>query len=132
MSSSAPRGDVVPTSSQRNIMSELHDHDSAPKKRSRTAVACKRCKSRKQKCDGSQPTCGNCANSSSNCEYGLPQSSATKKAERYARAVQRVDELEQILAREGILESQAGGKWQPEYPVGTVSPTCHEDNLLWC
>ena len=68
------------------------------RKRSRTAVACRRCKARKQKCDGSSPTCSNCANSESTCEYDF-SISLNRNQEQYLRARRRVKELEGALAR---------------------------------
>ncbi|RFU23872.1 hypothetical protein B7463_g12469, partial [Scytalidium lignicola] len=43
-----------------------------PAKRARSAIACQRCKQRKQRCDNGFPSCGNCAGAgvSTSCFYG--------------------------------------------------------------
>lgn len=68
------------------------------RKRARTAVACRRCKTRKQKCDGSTPTCSNCATSDSICDYDF-SFSLNRSQEQYLRARRRVEELEHALGR---------------------------------
>jgi hypothetical protein len=68
------------------------------RKRSRTAVACRRCKTRKQKCDGANPKCSNCANSDSTCEYDFSPT-LNRNQEQYLRARRRVEELEGALGR---------------------------------
>ena len=68
--------------------------------RTRTTVACRRCKSRKQKCDGKTP-CSNCANSCyDGCAYDLSPT-LTRSHEQYARARRRVSDLERVLSRLG-------------------------------
>ncbi|KAI1340155.1 fungal-specific transcription factor domain-containing protein [Xylariaceae sp. FL0016] len=80
-----------------------------PPKRPRVAVACQRCKRRKQRCDGLHP-CRNCKDFQATCQY-LPSKSMSlsrdqQRAIEASQAVQavedRVAELESILAREGI------------------------------
>lgn len=71
---------------------------SKARKRARTAVACRRCKARKQKCDGSSPSCSNCTNSDSTCEYDFSLS-LNRNQEQYLRARRRVEELEGALGR---------------------------------
>jgi len=71
---------------------------SKSRKRSRTAVACRRCKIRKQKCDGLSPKCSNCANSDSTCEYDFSPT-LNRNQEQYLRARRRVEELEGALGR---------------------------------
>lgn len=71
---------------------------SKARKRARTAVACRRCKARKQKCDGSSPSCSNCTNSDSTCEYDFSLS-LNRNQEQYLRARRRVQELEGALGR---------------------------------
>lgn len=47
---------------------DLHNRRSAPKQR--ISHACDRCRSRRAKCDGSQPTCATCAAARVTCTYG--------------------------------------------------------------
>lgn len=47
---------------------DLHNRRSAPKQR--ISHACDRCRSRRAKCDGSQPTCVTCAAAHVTCTYG--------------------------------------------------------------
>lgn len=78
---------------------EQHETSSSKaRKRARTAVACRRCKARKQKCDGSNPTFSNCANSDATCEYDFSLS-LNRNQEQYLRARRRVEELEGALGR---------------------------------
>ncbi|KAI0121060.1 hypothetical protein BJ170DRAFT_646108 [Xylariales sp. AK1849] len=75
-------------------------------KRPRVAVACKRCKTRKQKCTGVHP-CSNCRDFGAICEYLPPKSVAiSREHQKSVQAVQavedRVTELESILRREGL------------------------------
>ncbi|EME42010.1 hypothetical protein DOTSEDRAFT_174788 [Dothistroma septosporum NZE10] len=69
---------------------------STHQKRTRNAIACQRCKSRKQKCSGQIPKCFSCVNSGSNCEYEVWASSAHSHM-LYQRALQRIEELESLL-----------------------------------
>jgi hypothetical protein len=71
---------------------------SKSRKRARTAVACRRCKTRKQKCDGANPKCSNCGNSDSTCEYDFSPT-LSRNQEQYLRARRRVEELEGTLGR---------------------------------
>lgn len=43
------------------------------KRRHRSAVACRRCKSRKQRCDNEFPSCSNCVCAGEHCAYGNNQ-----------------------------------------------------------
>jgi hypothetical protein len=49
------------------------DFDTPPSKLPRSAIACQRCKQRKQRCDNGFPSCGNCtgAGETANCVYGV-------------------------------------------------------------
>ncbi|KAK2039373.1 fungal-specific transcription factor domain-containing protein [Colletotrichum somersetense] len=40
-----------------------------PSRKSRVALACKRCKRRKQRCDGAHPSCNSCRKANSDCVY---------------------------------------------------------------
>lgn len=84
-----------------------------PKKRSRTPIACRRCKTRKQKCDGQHPVCTNCKNSDASCEYDVSPSLLRSRVQ-YLRAVQRVEELEGILLQAGLIENRSDGWIEPE------------------
>jgi hypothetical protein len=77
------------------------DDPSLPVKRSRVALACQRCKHRKQKCDGNHP-CSKCKAASQNCEYVVPPKPLPFGKQHYIRALeQRVAELETMLAVHG-------------------------------
>ncbi|KAL7628553.1 hypothetical protein AAE478_000068 [Parahypoxylon ruwenzoriense] len=73
-----------------------------PAKRERVALACQRCKTRKQKCDGQRPACGSCARLSLKCVYIVPLVPAAGEKKLYIKALeQRVAELESYLASLG-------------------------------
>ncbi|KAI5861689.1 fungal-specific transcription factor domain-containing protein [Durotheca rogersii] len=73
-----------------------------PAKRERVALACQRCKTRKQKCDGHRPACGSCARLSLKCVYVVPLVPAAGEKKLYIKALeQRVAELESYLASLG-------------------------------
>ncbi|KAI1846693.1 hypothetical protein JX265_009004 [Neoarthrinium moseri] len=70
-------------------------------KRDRVALACQRCKTRKQKCDGQRPACASCARLSLKC---VPLVPAAGEKKLYIKALeQRVAELESALASLGHL-----------------------------
>jgi hypothetical protein len=88
-------------------------------KRVRATLACQRCKSRKQKCDGLQPSCSNCRHGRSECHYVV--SRPVRKAEQrlYIKALEeRVAELESNLRLDGR-RSVAEDHWDnsPPRPV---------------
>lgn len=69
-----------------------------PGKRARVAVACTRCKTRKQKCDGKQPRCGNCKNITYDCEYLAPNKAPPYGKYEYVKALEaKVAELQSFL-----------------------------------
>ncbi|KAI2618408.1 fungal-specific transcription factor domain-containing protein [Hypoxylon sp. NC1633] len=73
-----------------------------PAKRERVALACQRCKTRKQKCDGQRPACGSCARLSLNCVYIVPLVPAAGEKKNYIKALEnRVAELEAYLTSIG-------------------------------
>src|SRR2546426_300804 len=88
------------------------------RKRARTAVACRRCKTRKQKCDGANPKCSNCANSDSTCEYDFSPT-LSRNQEQYLRARRRVEELESALGR--LMQTSIGTSHEPAV-TGHASP----------
>lgn len=52
---------------------DFEESERPTKRRSRSAVACQRCKSRKQRCDNEFPSCSNCLSARVSCSYGLKQ-----------------------------------------------------------
>ncbi|KAF3016104.1 hypothetical protein E8E14_002041 [Neopestalotiopsis sp. 37M] len=71
-------------------------------KRDRVALACQRCKTRKQKCDGQRPACASCARLSLKCVYVVPLVPAAGEKKLYIKALEaRVAELESVLASLG-------------------------------
>lgn len=71
-------------------------------KRHRVALACQRCKKRKQKCDGQRPACTSCERLSVKCVYIVPLVPAVGETKLYIKALeQRVAELESLLASLG-------------------------------
>jgi hypothetical protein len=119
---------------------------SKSRKRARTAVACRRCKTRKQKCDGANPRCSNCANSDSTCEYDFSPS-LNRNQEQYLRARRRVEELEGALSRfkqtthENSREPALTGHFSPTrstesshdrgtFPTQNVSPSAMSSQPL--
>ena len=59
---------LVDTGSSTLDEGDLHNRRSAPKQR--ISHACDRCRSRRAKCDGRQPTCATCAAARVTCTYG--------------------------------------------------------------
>lgn len=89
-------------------------------KRPRVALACQRCKTRKQKCDGSHP-CSKCKSSSLNCEYVIPQKPMPFGKNQYIKSLERrVAELETILATHG-LEEPSNDHWKATSPSVSTS-----------
>lgn len=73
-------------------------------KRPRVMLACQRCKTRKQKCDGGNP-CSKCRAHDHACEYVVPQKPMPFGKKQYILALERrVAELETILATHGMSE----------------------------
>ncbi|OCT44052.1 Zn2/Cys6 DNA-binding protein [Cladophialophora carrionii] len=74
-------------------------------RRARVALACQRCKTRKQKCNGKRPTCDNCSSFDVVCEYIEPPKPVSRSQDEYYKAAEdRVAELEAVLRREGIAD----------------------------
>ncbi|KUJ14911.1 uncharacterized protein LY89DRAFT_649498 [Mollisia scopiformis] len=79
--------------------------DMRPAKRSRVALACQRCKKRKQKCDGSHPTCSKCKRLGLTCEYVLPPKPMPFGRNHYVATLEkRVAELEEFLAKKDLID----------------------------
>ncbi|KAM7194167.1 Fungal specific transcription factor domain containing protein [Naviculisporaceae sp. PSN 640] len=73
-------------------------------KRPRVTLACQRCKSRKQQCDGCNP-CSKCRALNLTCEYVIPQQLMPSGENHYIRSLEhRVAELESLLSARGIQE----------------------------
>ncbi|KAI1465821.1 fungal-specific transcription factor domain-containing protein [Daldinia caldariorum] len=71
-------------------------------KRERVALACQRCKTRKQKCDGQRPACASCARLSLKCVYIVPLVPAAGEKKVYIKALEnRITELEAYLTSIG-------------------------------
>lgn len=76
-----------------------------PTRRTRVALACQRCKTRKQKCDGQRPSCSNCASFNAVCKYIKPARPLSRGQDDYYKAAEsRVAELEAILMKEKIAD----------------------------
>jgi hypothetical protein len=90
-----------------DVSADSNNNDGEPSrsgKRSRVALACTRCKTRKQKCDGAQP-CGKCTLTNNRCEYIVPQKPMPFGKNQYIKALERrVAELETVLSRQGVAE----------------------------
>ncbi|KAF2005831.1 hypothetical protein P154DRAFT_285956 [Amniculicola lignicola CBS 123094] len=89
---------------QSHFLEDGYEGSSTRGKRARVALACQRCKTRKQKCDGAQP-CAKCQTSNQHCEYVVPQKPMPFGKQQYIRALERrVAELETVLASHGMAE----------------------------
>ncbi len=107
---------------------------SRPAKRTRVALACQRCKSRKQKvcrrqrdymflefrsdvllleqCDGVRPSCEKCRRLGLTCQYVIPSARLPVGKDHYMKALEdRVAELESYLTNKG-LEDVGKDHWQ--------------------
>lgn len=96
------------------------DEESSRGKRSRVALACQRCKTRKQKCDGTQP-CGKCKANKLECEFVVPQKPMPFGKNQYIKSLERrVAELEMTLASQGMVELSSD-HWKATSPSVTTS-----------
>lgn len=97
----------TPAISTRESHGEVMGNVTRPRvaKRARVALACQRCKGRKQKCNGKRPTCDNCSSFDAVCEYIEPPKPISRTQDQYYKAAEdRVAELEAVLRREGIAD----------------------------
>jgi hypothetical protein len=97
--------------------------DVRPAKRARVALACQRCKLRKQKvrlhaffgvdfltdvsfkCDGQSPACSKCNRLGVKCDYVLPSKPMPFGKNQYVAALERrVVELEEFLKKRGLID----------------------------
>ncbi|OAP58966.1 hypothetical protein AYL99_06263 [Fonsecaea erecta] len=73
----------------------------------RVVVACQRCKSRKQKCNGEFPSCAKCASLGIACEYKIPDKPMPFGKNQYIRCLeQRIADLEAYIQQKGFHESE--------------------------
>ncbi|EXJ88994.1 hypothetical protein A1O3_02058 [Capronia epimyces CBS 606.96] len=83
-----------------------HDDDVLRPARARVAQACARCRTRKDRCDGTQPQCSNCFNASQPCLYvagtkkrGLPEGYVRGLEKLWAVMVQKIHGLDDTVRR---------------------------------
>ncbi|OAL47779.1 hypothetical protein IQ07DRAFT_681933 [Pyrenochaeta sp. DS3sAY3a] len=71
-------------------------------KRSRVALACLRCRSRKQKCDGAQDVCSTCKRLGVRCQYKAHPTPRPDQKKLYIKNLEdHIAELENLLAESG-------------------------------
>jgi hypothetical protein len=71
-------------------------------KRSRVALACLRCRSRKQKCDGAQVVCSTCKRLGVRCQYKAHPTPRPDQKKLYIKNLEdHIAELENLLAESG-------------------------------
>lgn len=105
------------------------DIDAPPAKRARSAIACQRCKQRKQRCDNGFPSCSNCtgAGEGANCMYGV--NNVIYPPEYVASLESQIVTLEQRLEAHGSdTQADIGGARQPSHssPSVNLSPNTVE------
>lgn len=78
------------------------DYDRPKAKRTRVALACLRCRSRKQKCDGAQGCCSTCRRLGLECHYRAHLTPRPDQKRVYIQALEEhIAGLEQLLAESG-------------------------------
>lgn len=100
------------------------DDEPRPGKRSRVALACQRCKTRKQKCNGANP-CSKCQALNVACEYVVPQKPMPFGKNQYIKSLERrVAELETALTKLGVSDVN-NDHWNSlkSSPVGLLAET---------
>ena len=82
------------------------DEEGSRRSRARISRACTRCRQRKDRCDGRQPECSNCANASQPCLYvtatkkrGLPEGYVRGLEKLWAVVLHKVDGLDNVVQR---------------------------------
>lgn len=103
--------------------------DAPPPKRARSAIACQRCKQRKQRCDNGFPSCGNCtgAGEGANCIYGV--NNVIYPPEYVASLESQIVRLEQRLEAhesDGQTERRATRQQSYSSPSVNLSPNTVE------
>ncbi|CAK7241613.1 MAG: hypothetical protein STHCBS139747_003079 [Sporothrix thermara] len=87
------------------------------KRRHRSAVACQRCKSRKQRCDNDFPSCSNCVSARENCMYGDSQMYPAE----YVRSLEsQIAQLKAAMAAQERNSVSAGNQQNGVGGVGDV------------
>ncbi|KAH7027251.1 fungal-specific transcription factor domain-containing protein [Microdochium trichocladiopsis] len=103
------------------------DDDSRPGKRSRVALACQRCKTRKQKCNGTNP-CAKCEALDLPCEYVVPQKPMPFGKNQYIKSLERrVAELETLLSTHGLAEPSKD-HWVPSSKASDKASSQYADD----
>lgn len=82
------------------------------KRRHRSAVACRRCKSRKQRCDNEFPSCSNCVCADEPCAYGNNQMYPAE----YVRSLE--SQIAQLKDSMAAREQDTAGNLNPPNGVG--------------
>jgi hypothetical protein len=78
------------------------EYDGPKVKRTRVALACLRCRSRKQKCDGAQDQCSTCRRLGLECHYKAHLTPRPDQKKMYIRALEdHIARLEELLAESG-------------------------------
>ncbi|ETN38617.1 uncharacterized protein HMPREF1541_06654 [Cyphellophora europaea CBS 101466] len=95
----------------------------SPAKRPRTALACQRCKSRKQKCDGQEPSCTPCLKSSKRCQYVASTVLKPTEQRTYVKTLElKVADLESRL-RDSEASARGGDdEFDESYRLSDVPP----------
>ena len=76
---------------------DISEHPFSFRKRQKVSLACDQCRTRKSKCDGAKPVCGECAqrgNSPNHCRYRLHDHPEAEHASYVQRLLSRIEELE--------------------------------------
>ncbi|KAI1774282.1 fungal-specific transcription factor domain-containing protein [Hypoxylon cercidicola] len=93
------RSQRQPSESQQRSSGEDSD---PPIKRSRVVMACVRCRSRKQKCDGALQSCSTCRRLGARCRYKPKSTPGRDEKQLYVAALEaRVAELETFISSTG-------------------------------
>ncbi|KAF5369461.1 hypothetical protein D9758_002738 [Tetrapyrgos nigripes] len=102
--------DIHSGSASRNISDSVSTKSSGSKttkpRTKKITVACNFCRSRKLKCDGGRPACGQCVKRSNSCDY-MPQNKRRGTVSR---------------RKEDDSESESGEERSPDIPEPSVSP----------
>lgn len=111
-------------------------HHVGGQRRKRVSRACDHCRKKKDRCDGSRPTCSPCRNSGSVCSYdptakkrGLPEGYVRGLEKLWALSISNIDGLERkVLTLLGIYDetSLTNQKFQSLWVDENVSDKLHE------
>lgn len=97
------------------------------KKRNRIDLACSRCRDRKVRCDGKQPSCSRCAKKLLSCEYPKREknrysSEYVKSLERQLRAVQGAGDTAALVNPPANPQSLNGKNQPSPQPINSEGP----------